>query len=391
MIIFQTHQVSKNESLFRADMRRKLKITGPYKGITGYDNHTRYIVKALYKAGLEVGLTDLPEWSPAKLPLLLQDQWFEQLQRSIDADTHLFFSMPHQVQSKKGERIINYTMFEANRIPALWVRHSEEHDLIIVPANFCKQAWIDSGVPEEKLIVCPLGVDSKLFNPDVEPHLLYAPDGRSVSNFKTRFLNISEASDRKNIIGLLRAWLTVTSAKDDALLILKPGFYTQSTKENFRENLMRLEKFIGKSFNQAAPILYIGQIFSSIDMPRLYTSATHYISTSYGEGFDLPMLEAGVSGLQLIAPRHSAYLDYLHDNIAHLISTKPVEAKLPGDPATGEFFAGAHWWEPDYDELCEIIRLIIDGKAEKLSAKNELSELTWTRTAEHLEKIIFSN
>lgn len=373
-------------------MKRKLKITGPYKGITGYDNHTRSIVKALYQAGLELELADLPEWSPVKLPLFLQDQWFEKLKQPVEADAHLFFSMPHQVQPEAGKRIINYTMFEANRIPDFWIKHSGEHDLIIVPANFCKQAWTDSGVPEEKLMVCPLGVDSTLFNPQVEPLFLYASNGRPVSDFNVRFLNISETSDRKNIIGLLRAWLTVTCADDDAVLILKPGFYMRSAKEHFREKLQHLENSVGKSFNQAAPVLFIDRIFSSIDMPKLYASASHYISTSRGEGFDLPMLEAGVSGLQLIAPKHSAYLDYLYEDIAHLISAKPIEAKLPGDPATGEFFAGACWWEPDQDELCEKIRLIIEGKAEKkLKARDELSKLTWSRTAESLKQIIFGD
>jgi glycosyltransferase involved in cell wall biosynthesis len=164
----------------------------------------------------------------------------------------------------------------------------------------------------------------------------------------------------------------------------------QSAKELFQKKIHQLEMSVGKSFNQAAPVLYIEGILSPIDMPRLYTSATHYISTSRGEGFDLPMLEAGVSGLQLIAPRHSAYLDYLLDDIAHLISVKAVEARLPDDPATGEFFAGAYWWEPDQVELCEKIRIIIDGKMEKkLSARKELSKLSWSRTAELLEKVIF--
>jgi glycosyltransferase involved in cell wall biosynthesis len=373
-------------------MTRSLKITGSYKGTTGHDHHTRSIVRELDRAGIKIQLNDFPEWSPAKLPLELRDAWFEQFQTPVETGTHLFFCMPHQVQPDDGSRIVNYTMFEADRIPELWVTHSKPHDLIIVPVNSCREAWMSSGVPKEKLVVCPLGVDSKLFDPKASPRDVATTNGTAVAGYRTRFLNVSDCIDRKNLPGLLRVWLTATKADDDAVLILKPGFHFQGARQRFGKRLRELENSIGKRFDHAAPMAFIDEVLCPADMPGLYTAATHYVSASRGEGFDLPMLEAAMSGLQLIAPRHTAYLDYLHDDIAHLVSVQSVKASFPEDPATEELFAGARWWEPDQDELCATFRMIIDGKEEKKSsARNELSKLSWANTANMLEQIIFRN
>lgn len=372
-------------------MQQTIEITGSYKGSTGHDHHTRSIVRALHECGVKIKLNDLPEWSPAKLPAPLQDPWFEELRQPVAAKIHLFFCMPHQVRCGDRASVVNYTMFEADRIPELWVRESRQHELIIVPANSCRQAWIDSGVPEEKLAVCPLGVDSDLFHPGVAPLSLSTPSGCRTSQFRVRFLNVSDYTDRKNLIGLLRVWLATTEADDDTVLILKPGLYSPGARERLQQKMCELESAVGKPFIRAAPIVFVDGILSPAAMPGLYTAATHYISASRGEGFDLPMLEAAVSGLELIAPRHSAYLDYLHDGIAHLVAARPAEARLLDDPDTHAFYAGARWWEPDQDALCTKLREIVDGSEEKKdSSRAELSRLSWSRTADHLRQIIFT-
>ena len=37
------------------------------------------------------------------------------------------------------------------------------------------------------------------------------------------------------------------------------------------------------------------------------------------------MIEAAAAGLGLVAPRHSAYLDYLDDECAHLVPSAEVD------------------------------------------------------------------
>src|ERR1700722_11258203 len=99
------------------------------------------------------------------------------------------------------------------------------------------------------------------------------------------------------------------------------------------------------------------------------------------------MMEAAATGLQLVAPRHSAYLDYLNDEIAYMTSVEDVPAGFPDDPKTNEFFLGTNWWQPSYEDLCATIGNIIDGTAvAKKSAREALCRLTWSSTADLLEQ-----
>src|SRR5262249_7766148 len=115
--------------------------------------------------------------------------------------------MPHQVRLARGRLNVNYTMFEADRIPRRWVRCNLTHDLVIVPTVSSRVAWTASGFPAAQVRLCPLGVDVDRFHPGVEPLSLTTREGRPVRDYRTRVLNVSEISPRKNLLALLRVWL----------------------------------------------------------------------------------------------------------------------------------------------------------------------------------------
>ena len=46
---------------------KALQVRGPFKGPSGYEHHVREFVRELVNQGVEVQLTDLPMWGPAKL------------------------------------------------------------------------------------------------------------------------------------------------------------------------------------------------------------------------------------------------------------------------------------------------------------------------------------
>ena len=155
-------------------------------------------------------------------------------------------------------------------------------------------------------------------------------------------------------------------------------------------DIAKIEQDIGRTLDQAAQIFWITGTLSEASIPSLYAAATHYISTSLGEGFDLPMAEAAATGLQLIAPSHTAYLDYLNDEIAYLIPTKREPARFLHDVALNNLFSGAHWWRPDEEALCAILSAVISGSTKpKTGAKDAVSAMTWSNTARQLENLIF--
>src|SRR6266496_963066 len=121
-------------------MLNALTVRGPFRGPTGYDHHVREFVREFHAQGIAVELVDLPEWSPARLPVEMREAWFESLNRPCGAETVLHFSMPHQVIRLPGKVNANYTSFEATRVPVSWVEANRKHDVLIVPTESSKRA-----------------------------------------------------------------------------------------------------------------------------------------------------------------------------------------------------------------------------------------------------------
>jgi hypothetical protein len=95
---------------------KSIEVVGPFKGFTGYDRHTREFVRQFLLQGVRVQLTNLAGWS-LELPPQMREVCFDQLSSAVNADTVLHFTMPNHVQPRSGKRNVNYTMFEADRIP----------------------------------------------------------------------------------------------------------------------------------------------------------------------------------------------------------------------------------------------------------------------------------
>jgi len=350
----------------------------------------REFVRELVRQGVSVQLQDLPQWSARKLPLALQDPWFEGLRKPVDAPIVLHFAMPHQVKTHAGRRNVNFTMFEASRAPAEWVERNLDHDLVIVPTESSRKAWMAGGMPAERIRLCPLGVDPRLFGGNSEPLPLRLQGGAAVSQYRARFLNVSELGPRKNVAGLLRAWIRATNAGDDAVLILKLGCAGEEQKKGFRAEIEGLRLESGKTLAEAAPVHFLYDIYSDSQMPRLYCTATHYCSASFGEGWDQPAMEAAACGLRLIVPNHSAYTSYLDSSIASLICSREIPVRWTGDRPTGALFENARWWEPDEEDAAWRIRTAVAGlDAQKPTAQSRiLSSFTWEKATMRLREIL---
>src|SRR5690606_23992752 len=132
-----------------------------------------------------------------------------------------------------------------------------------------------------------------------------------------------------------------TRADDDAILLIKPGRISHAGLESLKSGVRRLESALGRPLESAARVELLFDQVSDRLMPSLYTAATHYISMSHGEGWDNAMIEAAVSGLQLLAPDHSGYRAYLSDEIAWMIPAQEVPALMPEAPDLQRLFHGA--------------------------------------------------
>lgn len=364
----------------------RLDVVGSVRGPSGYDRHTREFVRHLLALGVEVGFTHLDGWS-TPMPDELRETWFDHLAPGGDADTVLHFVMPIHLQPRPAARNVNYTMFEAAAIPPDWVHRAELCDLVVVPARAARDAWVAGGVAADRVRIAPLGIDGEFFSQPAPPLPVALPDGRRVSDFSTRFLHMGELRPRKNQVGLLRTWLRATRHDDDAVLILKcPA--SPMPLESFAADVAAMEREAGRSLREAAPVALAPALLSDEQIRGLYAAATHYISLSHGEGWDLVTMEAAVAGLCLVVPRHTAYVEYLEDEDVEFVPAREAPARFPGRTGIEDsaFFDGLCWWDPDEDAAAEIVRGIVDGTRPRKPPPSArlASAYTWEAAARSL-------
>ncbi|CAO3363267.1 tetratricopeptide repeat-containing glycosyltransferase family protein [Azospirillum melinis] len=351
-----------------------LVVRGAFRDSSGYAHKVRQFVRQLVDAGVRVRLVDLNHGDIDNLPDDQIDPLLHTLDRPVRAKAVLSFTTPLVVEAVPNLKTINYTVFEALDIPPLWATHSRRHDHVVVATDSSRQAWLNAGHPAGRVHVCPEGVEP-LEPGRVAPATLQGLNGRRLADYPVRILNISDLNSRKNLEGLLRVWLRTTRAEDGAALLLKAG-KGGGASGSIRDLLVRLTAETGRTLEQAAPLFLIEGMLSDAEMMSLHAAATHYWSMSHGEGWDLPMAQAGAMGLTLLAPDHSAYRAYLDSRVAHMIPSRVTPA-LDG-------YRGRDWWTPDEDAAARLLRAVIDDPdGTRLSAREHLLEHFSWRSAAH--------
>jgi glycosyltransferase involved in cell wall biosynthesis len=368
----------------------RLAVVGPYQGASGYDRVTREFVRQFVALGVDVHLQNLDGWS-SPLPVELRESWFDDLAAPNGAETVLHFVMPSHMRPQSGARNVNYTMFEADRIPADWAARARLCERVAVSTRASRDAWIASGVDPARVCVAPLGVDSEFFSQRCEPMDIAVGDGRAVADFGTRFLHVGELRPRKNQVGLVRAWLRATVRDDDAVLIIKcPP--VQHMVDELIGDIAATQQELGLVLKDVAPIVLMPALLSEWQMLGLYAAATHCITMSCGEGWDQVTMEAALAGLHLVVPRHTAYLEYLQEGDAEFIPTALVPATFPGRTGAEDrvFFEGSRWWRPVEEAAAHIIRGAIDGRLARQPPPSArlASTYTWEAAGRQLLELL---
>ncbi len=357
-------------------------IRGPFSTMSGYAHMGRRYIQTLRQQNVPlqvVGVFGHETWSG------------EPLEAPVGAKVAINIMVPLAVELIPGLSTILYSMFEGPRISRTWARQSLAADMVIVPTESSRLAWASQGYPEDRIRVCPLGVDAEPAAADAPPLVLVDGAGRSVASYRHRFLNVSDAIPRKNLDGVLRVWLRATNRSDDAILILKPGKGgNEAARRHLQAIVRQTQEHVGRSFAEAAPIVLVDQPLTELEMTGLFRTANYYWSLSHGEGWDLPLSKAGAMGMGLIAPAHSSYLDYLDDRFARMIPSSTGPAHLPYSAEPWEPFFGLDWWNPDEQAAASIIADIIAGRDSALpdASAHLLNNFTWGQAAHKLRGIL---
>ena len=253
-----------------------LVVRGVFRDSSGYAYKVRRFVHHLVAAGIRVRLVDLNHGDVDLLPEEQIDPLLRTLHQPVRAKAVLSFTTPPAVERVPGLKTITYTVFEAAQILPSWAAYSRRHDHVVVATESSRAAWLRAGQPAGRIHLCPEGVEAV---PEGLIHPMPVVDGvgRRLADFPVRILNVSDFNSRKNLVGLLRVWLSTTRPGDPVALVLKLGKGGRIL-EGFQALLQQAVAETGRSLLQAAPIFLVEALLSDAEMLSLYSTAPQYWS-----------------------------------------------------------------------------------------------------------------
>jgi len=188
--------------------------------------------------------------------------------------------------------------------------------------------------------------------------------------------------ERKNPLGLIRAFKEAFPEDDGVCLVLKTSFGDRHP-EQF-EILRRAAA--------ASNIVLINEVYTPDRLLSLMDACNAYVSLHRSEGLGLTMAEAMLMGKPVIATKFSGNVDFMDDSNSLLV---PYELVKLGEPIP-PYDAALEWAEPSTEYAARLMRRVYDdqdwarelGTRAKASAEANLSlEIAGQRIARRLEEI----
>lgn len=317
-------------------LKRNLFLRASVYSRSGYGEHSRDILKALWDSGLfNIGIHPT-RWGESSLTANIDEQMLEIIkfcmQNTIERNNAIFMhvGLPSEFE-KLGKYNIGVTAgLESESIPKDWVDKCNEMDLVIVPSTFGEQLFRRSGVSSD-ILVCPEGVNIDIFNNKKEPFEI--PDITTNFNFLTlgQWLPYELYKDRKQIAFLIKQFIEAFRYTKDVGLIIKTYTLNTETPDAYF-TLKRFEDLLKMcGLDGAPPIYFIHGDLTDDELSGLYNHPTvkGFVTLTSGEGWGRSLAEAVSCGVPVIAPDWSSYKDFILNEFSILMPIKM--AKIPID------------------------------------------------------------
>jgi glycosyltransferase involved in cell wall biosynthesis len=271
---------------------------------------------------------------------------------------------------------IGYWYWEFDSIPDSWVTHAQKVNEVWAATEF-----VARGLRER------LSIPVRTLFPGVQL-APYAQRGKShfgLSEAPYTFLfvfHMMSVMERKNPLGLIRAFKTAFGEDESVRLVLKTSF-----GDRHPEQFDVLQKAAAGS-----NIVLINEVYTPDNLLSLMDACDAYVSLHRSEGLGLTMAEAMLMGKPVIATNFSGNVDFMDDDNSLLVSYKLVKLGQPIPP----YGADLEWAEPSIEHAAQLMRRVYDnqewarelGARAKASAETNLSLQSAGKKVKHrLEEI----
>ncbi len=273
---------------------------------------------------------------------------------------------------KRNLKNIGYAAWETSILPKRWVPMCNVMDEIWVPSQWNKDVFEQSGVtvPVKKI---EHAINVKQFEDNVSESDLGIPKDKFV------FYSIFQWTERKNPIGLIKAFLSEFSKDDDVCLVLK-SYVSNVSKKGVQDLNSQVTGITNSMFlnGDHAPIHMIQNMLSRQEMISLHNQGDCFVLPARSEGFGIPFLEAMAAGKPTIGTNYSGNVDFMNSKNSYLLDyTLTPVSFMPWQLYNGK----AEWAEPDLSHFKKTMRQVYENQDEAkekgLLGKKVAKDYSW--------------
>jgi len=322
------------EDLFlkKEKQKKKVILRAPVLTQSGYGVHSRQVARWLFEQidnrdDLELFIEPL-RWGVT--PWVVNTDAYDGLvgrliQHAVVSDSY-DVSMQLQLPNEWNPFLADYNIgitaaVETDRCSPEWVSCVNQMDLVVVPSEFVKRVFLNTGECTTKIVVLPEAftdnclvslVDSTVSTDSVLDLSKITTD----FNFLVfgQFCGNNPENDRKNLVYTIK-WLS-EEFKDspEVGVIIKTNFGRNSKMDRantvniLSKVLLETKKGLGPKFYLLHGDMTDNEVASLYRHPKVKA----LVSLTRGEGFGLPILEAAACGLPVIATNWSAHTEFLN-------------------------------------------------------------------------------
>lgn len=303
-----------------------VKYTGPVMDISGYGEAARNYVLAINSVDIPLTVqvrrfdTNTPETvlgNNADIIHKLENN-------NIDFDVNIVHLTPdlwpqHFIQGKYN---IGVFAWETGKLPPLWVGACNKADEVWVPSDYNVSVLKQSGVTSPVYKIRH-GIDINTMDG-------ITPLNIGIDKDTFVFYSIFQWIYRKNPEGLLRAYYNAFKAEDNVVMIVK-SYMSGSSGDAviLQEHIESIKHDMRLSYYPK--ILLIPNSLSRKQLLQLHILGDCYVSMHRGEGFGLPLLEAGLAGNALVATGYSGNLEFMTKDNSYLVPyTEAYVSRMSG-------------------------------------------------------------
>ena len=306
-----------NSARLRETDQLEIWFNAPANDASGYGKFSRYCIEGLHNRGVKVQL-ELFKIPDFRCSVPMTDVLQETLKTEVsDFAPSVWAIMPPNYLHRKGRKIL-FTMMETNGVPKRFAEKCNNADELWLPSLSNVDVFEKANLKPE-IFHMPLGVDTTLYRP-----MNLMESQRNKFDVKTKdfvFLSLFGWSLRKGVDVLFRSYLEEFSDQDNVTLLVVSRKDGSSSPEKIGEIHRQIKEYISRWSQSEKPphIVHIGQSVPEEDLPILYNMSNCFALCSRGEGFCLPMAEAGACGIPVIGTRCGGQMDFLTDENSYLI------------------------------------------------------------------------